>query len=114
MYPRLNVVCGRRFSCPHHSHAPPFFRGLHGLTVHNGGARSRLALIRSPHFFSQGVVDAQPCAIASKTPEIPIDGLPRTVLLGQHPPRTSATNDVQDSIDNLTCARNSWPPTRFR
>src|SRR5215213_11183887 len=74
--------------------------GLDRLGVHYACAGLGIPARPAPHAFAQRGVQALPRAVDAPSPEPVVDGLPRRELAGQHAPRTTALQDVEDGIED--------------
>lgn len=58
--------------------------------------------------FAKGSMHRLPDAIQSPEPEVVIDRLPGRELVGQQPPLTTTTDDIEDGIQDLPPGVGSW------
>jgi hypothetical protein len=63
--------------------------------------------------FTQGSEDEVPQPIQAESSEVVVDCLPRREVAGQKPPGTSAANHVEDGVEDLAQAMDSWPYPEF-
>src|SRR5207244_12441418 len=57
---------------------------------------------------AQRVVNECPGPILAPLPVVAIDGLPRTKIFGQQPPRATRTNFVKDRVDQIAAIQLDW------
>ena len=84
------------------SRGPPFFGGLHGLTIDDPG--TRLAPLPSGHadITAEQVMHQLPSPIVAPAPKILIDDLPGREIMGQQAPSTATTQDIEDGVQDFT------------
>src|SRR5664279_2746094 len=78
---------------------------LDRLGVHDPRRRLGVALLLlATHLLTQRVVQLVQCPIVPPPGEVPVHRLPWRKVLGQHPPRTPSTVEIEDRVDDLTSA----------
>src|SRR5215208_5063013 len=86
---------------------------LCGLRVDYPGTRLGV----SPETGSQALVDCLvhpfPGAVEAPSSEVVVDGLPRREVTGQKPPLAAALQDVENSVQDLAGAMDSWASSPF-
>jgi hypothetical protein len=95
-------VFGHLSSCPHRSHAAPFFAGLDRLTIQDSRAWLRMTAGGFSHLAAQTVVNTLPGSVPSPVAKIAVDSLPRWKIMRQEAPLTTRTQDIEDGIDYLS------------
>ena len=111
MYRRSGNACGQGSSCPRRSRGS-CFRGRVGfdaLAVNDTRAGGGLLADTASHLLTQLVVDVLPGAIEAPTPVVVMCRAPRRELVGQMPPRTAGTHEIEDTVDDLTHFDRAWP-----
>src|SRR5215203_6450968 len=72
----------------------------------------------SPETGSQALVDCLvysfPGAVEAPSSEVVVDSLPRREVTGQKPPLAAALQDVENSVEDLAEAMDSWVSSPFR
>ena len=76
------------------------FGRLHALTIDNHRSRGRLFACLLSQAFAQFVVERLPNAFLSPTPKNIVRRLPFGKIMGQGPPLTTGSIDVQDGVDH--------------
>jgi hypothetical protein len=72
------------------------------LAVHDRSTGHRFPAIGFPKLCTGSHVDVFPDSILPPNAEAVIDGLLRRKVVGQHPPSTVGTQQVEDGVQNLT------------
>ena len=68
---------------------------FHDLAVDHRGAGVPIAALYLAHLLAQAVVRSPEPSVGSPPAEVVVDGLPRRLLPGQHPPRAAAPKQVE-------------------
>src|SRR5215212_1155257 len=92
------------------------FRSFGGLAIQDRSAGLSFLSKLQPHFFPQQTVQTLPSAIRAPHTKIMIDRFPRWQIAWQHAPRTTALQQVENTIQDLppamltrtTCFRFGW------
>ncbi len=69
--------------------------------IHHAGARTRIPSDAHAQTLAQGGVQPLPGTVEAPGPEVVVDGLPGRKLVGQQAPGTSATQHVEDGVEDL-------------
>src|SRR6266404_4361294 len=73
----------------------------HALGIQNGcGGLNVFADGHSCHC-AQDFMESGPGSISGPAAKVIINGLPRTKILGEHPPSTAGAHQIKDAIDHL-------------
>ena len=81
---------------------PPFFCGLHRLSVNDGRAGSSFPTSSLPNPRPQGFFNAFPGAVIPPVAKVPPHSSPRRQVVRHHPPGYAATQHVQNAVHCLT------------
>src|SRR5829696_6156635 len=81
--------------------------GLDRLTIHNPRARLRIPLQANPQTFSDSPVDPCPGAIDAPFPEVVVNGGPSRKVVREQAPLTTASQDIEDGVEDLAEAVDS-------
>src|SRR5213595_4205969 len=84
------------------------FGDLDRLAVNDRCARRNLSALGFAQTVAQRVVNESPGPILAPLPVVAIDGLPRTKIFGQQPPRATRTNFVKDRVDQIAAIKLDW------
>src|SRR5215218_6728719 len=74
---------------------------LHRLGIDDSRAGLRISPEADPQTLADGRVDPFPGAVDAPETEVMVDGLPRWEVVGQEPPGAAATENVEDSVEDL-------------
>ncbi len=97
----------------HHTRGPPFFGGLHGLTIHDPSTGLAPLPSGHAHIAAEQIMHQLPGAIFLPTPKVLVDNLPRRQVMGYQPPRTAAAHDIEDAVQDLPLGVLLGPAPRF-
>ena len=102
----------RRPSYRRHSREAPFFRGLHALVVDDRRAGNGTSACGLPDHGPQCLVDSFPSPIPGPLAEVFVQRLPMRQVVGDHPPRATGAQQVQDTVDHLPQIHRAGPSSR--
>ena len=89
------------------------FCGFHALAINNCGTGLGFATRLLAHGFTQGIVHSFPDTLSAPGFEVAVDGWPGGEFMGHHAPGATASQDIENGIDNLPHVHTSATTTSF-